>query len=117
MAGWKGFFGPSEEHLTYVGKQAKGNPPENTDKNVHGPVDECSREGEQPDQGQEDGYAGDSHRVDEPAQMPGAGVGLVNVVSGDTGDNGGKDELCRPQHHAHKAIQGHGAGCSKRGKW
>lgn len=74
-------------------------------------MDKRSREGKQPDQGQEDGYAGDSNGVDEAAESPGAGVGLVDVLTRDASDDGGENELRAAQKHADETIESHGVEC------
>lgn len=77
-----------------VHEQAEDGEPGERDDEVDGPVDEAAGEGEQPEERQQDGNAGDDLGVDEPAQGPGrlpsAGV---QVVSGDTCDDGSKGQL------------------------
>lgn len=55
---------------TYVNEQAKHNPPHDADEQVGRPVDEAAREGEQPDNGEDDGQARDDFCVDEATQIP-----------------------------------------------
>lgn len=72
-----------------VDEQTKGDEPEDAEEDVHGPVDEASREGEEPYQGEEKRQAGHHDGVDVPAIVPRRGVlGRVEVGAGDTGYNG-----------------------------
>lgn len=58
-------------------------------------MDEATGKGEHPDDGEEDGQAGDDFGVDEAAELPAGLVaaGQGKVVACDTGGNGGKDQL------------------------
>lgn len=77
-----------------VHEQAEDGEPGERDDEINGPVDEAAGEGEQPEERQQDGDAGDHLGVDESAQGPGrlppAGV---QVVSSDTCDDGRKGQL------------------------
>ena len=69
---------------------------------------EGSAKGEEPDEREEDGNAGHDFGVDEPAQAPTVNsVHPVQVVSVDTGDDGGKSQLCQAQDHANEVCQDH----------
>lgn len=78
-----------------VDEQAKRDEPGDGEDEVGGPVDEAAGKGEEPDDGEEDGQAGDDFGVDEAAEVPAGFVGLVEVVACDTGDDGRKDQLRR----------------------
>lgn len=65
------------------------------------------REGEEPEESQENGDTGDDLGVDLTTQFPGGGVGLVKVLAVDTGDDGGEDELRGPKDDADNAFDGH----------
>ena len=57
-------------------------------------MDERAGEGEQPDDGEEDGQAGNDLGVDEAAQLPGRrALGVVEVLAGETCDDGRECQL------------------------
>lgn len=77
-----------------VHQQTKDGEPAERDDEVDGPVDEASGEGEQPQEGQQDGEPRHNLSVDEAAQGPGGLPSAgVKVVSGNTSNDGTKDQL------------------------
>lgn len=76
-----------------VDEQAERGEPAGRQDEVGGPVGEAAREGEQPQQREQDGQAGDDLGVDEAREVPRGVVRVVEVVARDAGDDGGEDEL------------------------
>jgi len=60
-----------------VDKKTKRCPPAETEYDVHRPVDEGPREGEQPYDGEQDGQSRDDFGVDEAAEIPGTATGVM----------------------------------------
>lgn len=81
--------------LTYVDQEAKGNDPGNKEEEINWPVDEGSSEWEEPQEGQEDGDASDDLGVDHALllRLADSVAALVEVLSGDSGDNCGEGQL------------------------
>lgn len=93
---------------TYVDQDTKGNPEEDANDNVDGPVGKGARERNEPYQGKENAEGSDDFRVNEaPLRSMGA-LGLVKVFTIDTGDNSGEDELCTTEDQADETIDSHG---------
>ena len=83
-----------------VDDQAEGDEPADRDDEVSWPVNEAAAEGEQPDDGQEDGQAGDDLGVDEATQLPGRGtLGIVQVLAGEASDDGCEGQLWMESVH------------------
>lgn len=77
-----------------VDDEAESDEPADGDDEVGRPVDEAAAEGEQPDDGQEDGDAGDHLGIDEAAQLPGRGaLGVVQVLAGEASDDSCEGQL------------------------
>lgn len=63
-------------------------------------MDEAAREGEQPDDGQQDGKTSNDFSVNETALVPGRrATDGVEVVTSKTGNDGGKGELAVLMNH------------------
>lgn len=77
-----------------VDQETKGNEPADGDDEVGRPVNEGPREGEQPDDRQQDGQGRDDLGVDEAAEGPRGLVVLgVEIMACDASDDGCEDEL------------------------
>jgi hypothetical protein len=77
-----------------VHQQAKGGEPAERDNEVDRVVDKATREGKQPEEGQQDGEPCHNLGVDEAAQGPGRlPTAGVQVVPGYTSDDGSKGQL------------------------
>lgn len=75
-------------------EQAEGGEPAGGEDDVGGPVCEGAGEWEQPEEGEQDGQAGDNLDEDEAAQGPGGPAVLgVQVVAGDACDDGREGQL------------------------
>lgn len=61
-----------------VHEQAEGGEPADGEEDIGGPVDKRAREGQQPEEGQQNGQAGDDLDKDEAAQGPG-GLAVLSV--------------------------------------
>lgn len=79
----------------YVNQEAEGNDPGNEEEEVNWPVDEGSSEWEEPQEGEEDGDAGDDLGVDHALllRLADSVAALVKVLSSDSGDNCGEGQL------------------------
>jgi hypothetical protein len=88
----------------YIDEEAKGSPPANADDDVDRPVDKGRGERDQPYEREEDGDAGHHLGVDEATESPRVGVGLVQELAIDAGDDGGKRELRAAEQEADEAI-------------
>lgn len=86
-----------------VDEEAEGGEPAGGQQEVYGPVDEAAGEGEQPEQGEKDGQSGDDLGVNEAGELPGRLVVVchVEVVTGDTRDDGGEDQLEVERQYKH----------------
>lgn len=80
---------------TYIDEEAESDDPGNEEEEINWPVDESSREWEEPQQREENGNAGDNLGVDEALLLTLAhGVAaLVEVLASDACDNCGEGQL------------------------
>lgn len=77
-----------------VDQKAKRDKPQDRDEQIGGPVDEAAGKGEQPDDGKQNGKAGDNFGIDEATLVPGRGAtDGMKVDASETGNNGGKSKL------------------------
>lgn len=77
-----------------VDQKTKRNEPQDGDEKIGGPVDEAAGEGEQPDNGEQDGKAGNNFCVNKATLVPGRwATDGVEVDASETGNNGGKSKL------------------------
>lgn len=78
-----------------VDEEAERGEPAGGQHQVHGPVDKAAGEGEQPEEGEQEGQGGDDLGIDEAGELPRrlGVVCLVEVMTGDTCDNRGEDQL------------------------
>ena len=95
---------PQGVYSTYIDEEAKGGPPAKADDDVDRPVDKGRGERDQPDEREENGDAGHHLGVDEAAEGPRVGIGLVQELAIDAGDDGGKGELRGAEQEADEAI-------------
>lgn len=88
---------------TYVDEQTKRDEPADGHKDVKRPVHKGGRQRDEPQQRHEDGEAGDDLGVDEAAEAVGVPAGAGEDPARDARDDGGEDELRRPEDDVDEA--------------
>lgn len=96
---------------TYVNKQTKGGKPHDADDKVNRPVNEAAAKGQEPEDGQQHGDGRDGDGVDVAAIVPCRGVvPLVQELTRETGNDGGKDQLRHAEDHGDDIRDDHFGG-------
>lgn len=99
------------EEQTHIDEETKDGPPVEADEDVERPVGQAAREGDEPDEREEERDARHHLGVDEAADGPRVdALRVVEELAVDAGDDGPEGELREPQGEDDDALETH-VGC------